>query len=63
MHILVRDGLADRDYIAKHTLGFDKVERDVLPKFTPARTAEITGLRWPTSKKVRGDVRQGQGRA
>jgi anaerobic selenocysteine-containing dehydrogenase len=44
MHILVRDGLADRDYIAKHTLGFDKVERDVLPKFTPARTAEITGL-------------------
>ena len=44
MHILVRDGLADRDYIAKHTLGFDKVEHDVLPKFTPARTAEITGL-------------------
>lgn len=44
MHILVRDGLADRDYIAKHTLGFDTVERDVLPRFTPARTAEITGL-------------------
>ena len=44
MHILVRDGLADRDYIAKHTLGFDKVEHDVLPKFTPAHTAEITGL-------------------
>lgn len=44
MHILVRDGLANRDYIAKHTLGFDKVEADVLPKFTPARTAEITGL-------------------
>ena len=44
MHILVRDGLADRDYIAKHTLGFDQVEREILPKFTPARTAEITGL-------------------
>ncbi|MBV8393279.1 MAG: molybdopterin-dependent oxidoreductase, partial [Alphaproteobacteria bacterium] len=44
MHILVRDGLADRDYIARQTLGFDKVERDILPKFTPARTAEITGL-------------------
>jgi anaerobic selenocysteine-containing dehydrogenase len=44
MHILVRDGLANRDYIAKHTLGFDKVERDVLPRFTPERTAEITGL-------------------
>lgn len=44
MHILVRDGLADRDYIARHTLGFDQVERDVLPRFSPARTAEITGL-------------------
>ena len=44
MHILVRDKLADRDYIAKHTLGFEKVEREILPKFTPARTAEITGL-------------------
>jgi anaerobic selenocysteine-containing dehydrogenase len=44
MHILVRDGLANRDYIARHTLGFDRVEREILPKFTPARTAETTGL-------------------
>lgn len=44
MHILVRDGLANRDYIARHTLGFDTVERDILPKFTPAKAAEITGL-------------------
>jgi anaerobic selenocysteine-containing dehydrogenase len=44
MHILVRDKLANRDYIARKTLGFDKVEREVLPKFTPQRTAEITGI-------------------
>ena len=44
MHILVRDNLADRAYIAQHTLGFDKVEREVLPRFTPEKTAEITGL-------------------
>ena len=44
MHILVRDKLANRDYLAKKTMGFDTVERDILPKFTPARTAEITGL-------------------
>lgn len=44
MHILVRDKLADRDYLAKQTLGFDKVEKDILPKFPPARVAEITGL-------------------
>ncbi|MBS0522305.1 MAG: molybdopterin-dependent oxidoreductase, partial [Proteobacteria bacterium] len=44
MHMLVRDGLANRDYLAKHTLGFDKVEKEILPKFPPARVAEITGL-------------------
>nr|WP_269435080.1 molybdopterin-dependent oxidoreductase [Enhydrobacter aerosaccus] len=44
MHILVRDGLANRDYLASHTVGFDKVEREILPKFPPARVAEITGL-------------------
>jgi anaerobic selenocysteine-containing dehydrogenase len=44
MHILVRDGLANRDYIAKYTLGFDKVEQDILPKFPPTKVAEITGL-------------------
>jgi anaerobic selenocysteine-containing dehydrogenase len=44
MHILVRDRLANRDYIARHTLGFDQVEREILPKFTPARTSEITGI-------------------
>ena len=44
MHILVRDGRADRDYLARHTLGFDQVEREVLPRFTPEATAAITGL-------------------
>jgi anaerobic selenocysteine-containing dehydrogenase len=44
MHVLVRDGLADREYLARETVGFDRVERDVLPRFTPARAAEITGL-------------------
>jgi len=44
MHILVRDGLCDRDYIVGHTLGFEQVEREVLPRFTPEHVAEITGL-------------------
>src|SRR5580658_1472532 len=44
MHILLRDGKADRDYLASHTLGFDQVEREVLPRFTPEATAAITGL-------------------
>ncbi len=44
MHILVRDGLADRAYLAQQTLGFERVEREVLPRFAPDRVAEITGL-------------------
>lgn len=44
MHILVRDGLCDRDYIARHTVGFDRVEREILPRFTPAYTSEVTGV-------------------
>jgi anaerobic selenocysteine-containing dehydrogenase len=44
MHILARDGLIDRAYVAAHTLGFDRLEADVLPRFFPERVAEITGL-------------------
>jgi anaerobic selenocysteine-containing dehydrogenase len=44
MHILVRDKLCDRNYIAEHTLGFDRLERDVLPRFSPDRVAAITGV-------------------
>ena len=44
MHILARDGLVDRSYVAAHTVGFDRLEAEVLPRFPPARVAAITGL-------------------
>ena len=44
MHVLVRDGLADRGYLARHTVGFERLEREVLPRFAPDRVAAITGL-------------------
>lgn len=44
MHVLVRDGLCDRPYLARETLGFERLERDVLPRFAPARTEAITGV-------------------
>jgi anaerobic selenocysteine-containing dehydrogenase len=44
MHIVVRDGLCDRAYIAAQTVGFERLEREVLPRFTPEATAAITGL-------------------
>jgi anaerobic selenocysteine-containing dehydrogenase len=44
MHILARDGLVDRKYVGANTMGFDRLEAEVLPRFAPARVAEITGL-------------------
>ncbi|HEV2335345.1 MAG TPA: molybdopterin-dependent oxidoreductase [Stellaceae bacterium] len=44
MHILARDGLVDRDYIEASTLGFERLEAEVLPRFAPERVAAITGL-------------------
>ena len=44
MHVLVRDGLCDRDYLARRAVGFERLEREVLPRFHPARVAEITGV-------------------
>ncbi len=43
-HILQRDGLLDRAYIAANTLGFEQWSAEVLCDFPPARVAEITGL-------------------
>lgn len=44
MHILVRDGKIDGDYIQRETIGFDQVVNEVLPRFTPDAVAGITGL-------------------
>jgi anaerobic selenocysteine-containing dehydrogenase len=44
MHVLVRDDLCDERYLADHTLGFDRVKAEILPRFAPQKVAEITGL-------------------
>ena len=43
-HILVRDAKCDRGYLEANTLGFERFEREVLPRFTPEATAKITGI-------------------
>jgi anaerobic selenocysteine-containing dehydrogenase len=43
MHVLIRDGLLDRAYIADHTLGFAELASHVAA-WTPGRAAAITGL-------------------
>ena len=45
MHVLIRDGLIDRDYIERYTLGYDALEKRVLADYAPERVARLCGLR------------------
>ena len=42
MHVLIRDGLVDRDYVARHTLGYDALAARAAG-FPPDRVAAICG--------------------
>lgn len=44
MHVLVRDGLVDQDYIERYTLGFDRLAAEVLPRYTPEEAGRIAGI-------------------
>ncbi|HXC09219.1 MAG TPA: molybdopterin oxidoreductase family protein [Steroidobacteraceae bacterium] len=43
MHVLIRDGLIDRDYVQRHTLGFEGL-RERASKYDPAKVASICGI-------------------
>ena len=43
IHILLEHGLVDREYIAKHTKGFEALEESVR-KYTPEFVSQVTGL-------------------
>ena len=43
MHVIVREGLHDRDFVARHTVGFDALATH-LATHTPAWAAEVTGI-------------------
>lgn len=43
IHVLVREGWLDRDYIERHTLGFDALAERAL-EFDPQRVAAICGI-------------------
>ena len=44
LHLLARDGRLDRGFLQTHTVGWEDLEREVLPAHGPSRTAELTGL-------------------
>jgi anaerobic selenocysteine-containing dehydrogenase len=43
MHVLVRDGLVDRDWVRDHTIGFDQLAEHVAD-WTPERAGAVCGL-------------------
>jgi len=43
MHVIVRDGLYDRDYVAAHTVGFEQLSERVA-EFPPERVERISGV-------------------
>jgi anaerobic selenocysteine-containing dehydrogenase len=43
MHVIVREGLHDADYVARYTIGFDAL-RERLAEYPPARAERITGI-------------------
>ncbi|WP_300452494.1 molybdopterin oxidoreductase family protein [Accumulibacter sp.] len=54
MHVLIRDELIDRDYIARYTLGFDALAERVR-SYAPARVAAICGLDEATVEQLAHD--------
>ena len=54
MHVVFRDGLEDRDYIDRYTIGADALRARVAD-WTPARAAQATGL---TADEVEGFARE-----
>lgn len=43
MHVILREGLEDRDYLARHTVGLEEL-RGRVSCWTPERAAELTGI-------------------
>ncbi len=44
LHLLAKERLVARDYLAAQTVGWEDLERQVLPEYPPERVAALTGL-------------------
>ncbi|HEX2094741.1 MAG TPA: molybdopterin oxidoreductase family protein [Longimicrobiaceae bacterium] len=44
MHVVFRDGLEDREYLERHTVGWEALRERVLREWTPERAAGVAGL-------------------
>ena len=56
MHILERDGKLNRDFIERRTTGFERLSREVLPRFGPAVAAGLTGVPAEDIEKLAAEI-------
>ncbi len=54
MHVIIRDGLQDGDFIERHTLGFEQL-REKVRDYTPRKVAEWTGV---AAEEIEGLARE-----
>src|SRR5262249_6959907 len=59
MHIVVRDGLQDQDYINQHTVGFEELT-DRVKEYPPDRVAQITGISVETIERITHEYAKAQ---
>ncbi len=52
MHLLVKKGFIDRDFIEAHVQGFEALEERVLPEFPPEKVSQLTGLSIETIQSI-----------
>ena len=61
MHVIVREGWHDPDYIARYAEGFDELEKR-LPEYTPERVAQLTGIAQRRHREAGARIRDDRGR-
>lgn len=44
LHVLTREQLVDRDFIHRYVQGFEQLEQEVLPRYSPAVVERLTGV-------------------
>ncbi len=54
IHVLIRDGLVDHEWVAAHTVGFDELAAHVI-EWTPAHAAAVCGLDAGTIERLAHD--------
>lgn len=60
MHVIVREGLFDRDFIAANVLGFDALAEKILPECSPAHMSLVCGLPPETIERIAREYARSQ---